>query len=80
MIDDLSKDHSSERLLANMKQYPRLNNRLTIVRNLDRTGALGNRDIATRKLCQNDSIIVEIDADDYIIGKQVFNLYNTYYQ
>lgn len=63
-----------------MKEYPRLNNRVTIVKNRDKTGALGNRDLATRKLCKNNSIILEIDADDYLIGRQVFNLYNTYYQ
>lgn len=80
MIDDMSKDNSSEKLLNISYKYPRLNNRLTIVKNVDSTGALGNRDLATRKLCRNDSVIVEVDADDYLIGRQVFNLYNTYYQ
>ena len=57
-----------------------MNNRAILVKNVDKTGALGNRDLATRKICKNDSIIVEIDADDYIIGRQVFNVYNTYYR
>ena len=80
MIDDMSTDGSVGRLLENVRQYPRVNNRLVLVENVDHTGALGNRDLATRGICRNDSVVVEIDADDYIIGRQVFNLYNVYYQ
>lgn len=58
MIDDMSKDDSVKKLLINLKQFPRVNNRITLMKNLDHTGALGNRDLATRKLCKNDSILV----------------------
>lgn len=53
MIDDMSKDNSVDRLLVNVRQFPRVNNRLIIMQNADHTGALGNRDLATRKICKN---------------------------
>lgn len=37
--------------------YPRLKNRVTIVKNLKNIGALGNRDITARNYCKNGSII-----------------------
>lgn len=41
---------------------------------------MGNRDVGTRKFCKDGSIIVELDADDFLIGKQVFNVLNRVYQ
>ena len=42
-------------------------------------GALGNRDSATRNYCRSGDIVIDIDGDDALIGKQVFNLYNHIY-
>lgn len=42
-------------------------------------GALGNRDSVTRNFCLSGEIVVDIDGDDAIIGRQVFNLFNRLY-
>ena len=36
--------------------------------------------MAIRNYCPVDSIILDMDADDWIIGNQVFQLVNTLYQ
>jgi hypothetical protein len=36
--------------------------------------------MAIRNYCPEDSIILDMDADDWIIGNQVFQLVNTLYQ
>lgn len=57
----------------------RLNNRIAIIKNANRTGALGNRDIAIRNYCKPGDIILDVDGDDALIGKQVFNVINRVY-
>lgn len=42
-------------------------------------GALANRDSTTRNYCSSGDIVVDIDGDDAIIGKQVFNYINRIY-
>jgi hypothetical protein len=42
--------------------------------------ALFNRDWANRYVCREGDIIVDLDADDWIIGNQVFQLINSIYQ
>ncbi len=79
MIDDVSTDDSVQAILTQLKNYPRLNNRLRIIKNAEKVGALGNRDSTTRNYCQPGDIVMDIDGDDAIIGKQVFNLYNHIY-
>lgn len=56
-----------------------MNNRLTIIRNHENKGALGNRDSTIRNHCKVGDIVVDIDGDDALIGKQVFNIVNRIY-
>ena len=42
-------------------------------------GALGNRDSTTRKYCRAGDIVMDVDGDDALIGKQVFNFINRLY-
>lgn len=42
--------------------------------------ALFNRDWANRYFCQEGDIMIDMDADDWIIGTQVFQLVNSIYQ
>lgn len=79
MIDDASSDNSTEVLLAELPQYPRLNNRIRIIRNPESIGALGNRDSTTRNHCHSGDIVVDIDGDDSLIGRQAFNMLNRLY-
>lgn len=46
---------------------------------MDRIGALGNRDLVSRNLCEKTDIIMEIDADDTLISLQALKLYNKLY-
>lgn len=79
MIDDLSTDNTSSVLLREFKKYPYLNNRVRIIMNREQMGALGNRDSTTRNYCQSGDIVMDIDGDDALVGKQVFNLFNRLY-
>ena len=40
---------------------------------------MGNHDIQIRNHCQKGSIIMEVDGDDTLIGRQVMKLMNAYY-
>ena len=79
MIDDASSDNSSEVILKELVKYPRLNNRITILRNQGQVGALGNRDSTTRHYCGAGDIVMDVDGDDALIGRQVFNFVNRLY-
>ena len=80
MSDDVSDDGSIEYIKQEITKYPRLNNRLLLLRNSEHVGALGNKDYGVRHRCQEGSIVLEIDSDDALIGTQVLNLYNRVYQ
>ena len=41
---------------------------------------MGNKDFSIRNFCQEDSIIVDIDADDFLVGRQTLNVVNVFYQ
>lgn len=79
MIDDASTDGSSNSIREELEKYPRLRNRITIIKNEISFGALANRDFTTRKYCRPGDIVMDIDGDDALIGKQVFNLFNRFY-
>lgn len=42
--------------------------------------ALYNRNFGVVDYCKDGDIVVDMDADDWIIGNQVFQLVNTIYQ
>jgi glycosyltransferase involved in cell wall biosynthesis len=79
MMDDFSSDNSTATILKEVPNYPRLNNRIWIIKNKERIGALGNRDSVTRNFCQPGEIVMDIDGDDALIGKQALNLFNRFY-
>ncbi len=41
---------------------------------------LYNRHFANIKYCQDGEIIIDLDSDDWLIGKQTFQLVNSFYQ
>ena len=51
MMDDASKDQSVDYILNELPKYPYVNNRITIIKNSQRIGALANRDLASRNYC-----------------------------
>lgn len=58
----------------------RLNNRISIVHNLQHLGVLANMYFWIRKFCSEESIVLIIDGDDSIIGHQVFQVINSIYK
>lgn len=76
----MSKDGSPEKIVQMVrKEYPRLSRRLTVLKNREFIGSLGNTDLQVRNYCQEDSIIVEVDGSDRLLGKQPLNLINHLY-
>jgi glycosyltransferase involved in cell wall biosynthesis len=81
LVDDFSPDNTAYELYNYLQQTnSRLKNRIKIVRNKQRMGALGNMYYYMRTYCSNNNIIVSVDADDALIGAQTFNLLNKLYQ
>jgi hypothetical protein len=80
-VDDFSSDNSTDHLYTYLeKEGFSLNNKITFVRNNKRMGAMANFYYYVNKFCEGSSIVVNVDADDALIGAQVFNLLNTFYQ
>ena len=57
----------------------RIKNRIKIVHTLQQIGILGNMNFWIRKYCENDDIVVIIDGDDRIIGRQSLKILNSIY-
>ena len=57
-----------------------LKNRFILIRNPQNIGSLGNKDFMIRNHCKSGDIVLDIDADDSIVGRQVFNVINALYQ
>lgn len=49
------------------------------MQNTNRVYALANRNLGIRKYCNNNSVVLDVDADDAIIGRQVFRVVNAIY-
>ena len=80
MTDDVSTDNSTIGILKLVEEkYPRLSRRLTILRTKNFIGMLGNHDIEIRNFCREGELVVEVDGDDSLIGRQVMKLLNAYY-
>ena len=50
-----------------------------MIRNRERIEALGNKDYSIRNFCPKDCLIVDTDADDFLVGQQVFQVLNALY-
>ena len=67
-----------EKLL--LLQYPEMKDKIRIVQNTERTYSLGNRYKAITQYCREDEIVIDMDADDELIGSQVLKLFNILYK
>jgi hypothetical protein len=63
-----------------VKGNPKLKTRTTILHFHENIGALGNKDTMIRNYCFPGEIIVDLDADDSLIGSQAFKAINARYQ
>lgn len=53
---------------------------MTIIYQKYQRNALYNRNFGVVQYCNQGDIVVDMDADDWIIGNQVFQLVNSIYQ
>lgn len=79
-IDDNSNDGTVDKIVAYLDSKPRLKGKVTLVTQPYQRNSLYNRHFAITKFCGQEDIVLDMDADDWLIGSQVFQLVNTLYQ
>ena len=80
-VDDNSPDDTSLRAFASVTDnFPAIKDRVFFLRNSKNIGALANRDSTIKEHCPPGSIVIHMDADDFLLGRQVFNTLNRVYQ
>ena len=57
-----------------------MSEKITIVKNHLRVYALANRNNGIRNYCDENDIVLDVDADDSFIGRQAFKFVNAIYQ
>ena len=58
------------------EKFPRLKSRVTFLLNEERIGAFANKDSTIKENCPDDNVVIDIDADDGLVGRQTFNVFN----
>lgn len=79
-VDDHSGIENVSQYLEYFKFKPDMKKKINIIVQRRQMNALYNRYIAVKDYCKSGDIVVDIDADDWLIGNQVFQLINTAYQ
>ena len=80
-VDDNSPDQSAYHIARYLaKQKFILNNRIKIIRNLQRVGSLGNLYFWSRKYCNDGEIVLSVDPDDSLIGAQAMKVFSAVYR
>lgn len=62
------------------ERYPRLRRRIKLVKNRANIGAFANKDTGIKENCQPGDIIIDLDSDDALIGRQTLKTLNLVYQ
>lgn len=57
-----------------------MKDRTTFIMQPYQRNAFYNRHYANTQVCRDGDIIIDLDTDDYLIGRQVFQLVNSLYQ
>jgi glycosyltransferase involved in cell wall biosynthesis len=79
-IDDKSSDGTTSNVLQYLESKPDLSEQVTLVTQPYRRNALYNRNYGVMTYCRDGDIVVDVDADDWLIGNQVLQLVNSIYQ
>lgn len=79
-IDDNSNKTVVRKYLEYFDDKPEIKRRSWVVVQRRQRNALYNRYFGIKNYCQQGDIVVDIDADDWIIGNQAFQLINSIYQ
>ena len=80
--DDISDDGTAQAMRSYVdEKYPFLSSKLKIIETEERIYSLGNKNNMVRYHCDNENdIIYDIDADDFLLGRQFFKVLNAVYQ
>jgi cellulose synthase/poly-beta-1,6-N-acetylglucosamine synthase-like glycosyltransferase len=79
--DDNSLDGTIETLYAYLQNTTlTIKNKVTMVRSLERIRSIGHLYIGVRQQCNYDDVVVNIDADDEMMGIQTLKVLNAIYQ
>ena len=80
-IDDNSEDETTLRLYAEVAdKYPNLKGKVHFLRNKNNVGAFCNKDSGIKENCPKGSVVLDIDADDSLLSRQVMKVLNIVYQ
>ena len=79
-VDDASTDGTGEFVEKYMVENQIPPSMYTIVRNTKNKGNSHNIYVAGNNFCQPGEIMVLVDGDDMLVGRQVFSLLNAFYQ
>lgn len=79
-MDDQSDDGTFETFKTLIYSLNKLKHRTILIQNIKNVGSLGNKELMVRNYCEHDDIVIDLDADDSLVGSQVLQLLNTLYQ
>lgn len=77
-VDDCSTDRTRSLVESFVKKHD-VNQRITIVHNKTRQGALANHYEAVHKYCDDSEVVVVLDGDDALMGSNVLSHLNEIY-
>jgi len=79
--DDFSHEVELYKFMIIVREkYPRFHNRMTIISLKKKIGDLAKKDIMIRKYCSEKDIVLEINAEMMLVGRQIFKLFNHFYK
>lgn len=78
-IDDASTDGTADKVQDLLERDEKKRD-FTLIRNLERKGALANIYYAIHELCEDDAIIVSLDGDDWFYDDQVLKKIDATYR
>lgn len=78
VVDDASGDGTAEKIGQEIAAH-QLEGRVKLVANRERKGHMANIYSAVHEHCREDELLLVIDGDDELIGRQVFKLVNAVY-
>lgn len=80
IIDDNSDDGTKEKTQEFLNKHSNLQGRIRFIQQSERKHALFNRNLAIKEGCSSDDIVLDVDSDDWLLGRQVFKVVNALYQ
>jgi glycosyltransferase involved in cell wall biosynthesis len=79
-IDDASEDGTSTKVSQFAQEHQISSDKLKILENKDRSMAMYNIYQSAHRYCKSYEILMIVDGDDYLLGRQVLKLYNALFQ